>query len=203
MPRMTIRVILMIAVITAGLLILILARPTSPKLEPAPLTLDRIRELATLVNLEITFEQLVESKVNGYLGGNVVALAVRGRAWLGTDLDQAKIQVNDRRQTAVLTLREPQVMAVEIDQDRTTLLMTGRSGLWRIAIGEAHESRMVLDALREAQQQMRQAAQAPHHRQQARDHAEQVLQELADRSGYRLTIRWAAPEPADMLKEIP
>lgn len=158
---------------------------------PTPPNIERIRELAEMVVLEVEASEVVTASVEGRVGGTTVVALVHGIVTLGVDLDRARfVEVNQERRHLVLALPPPTVRRVAIDPVTSRPLHTQRDGLWQIAAGSAHEDRAFAQALVIGQQRLENAASRSDLTVRARRHAEAVLQRFAVEIEWALKVNW-------------
>jgi hypothetical protein len=157
-----------------------------------PLTIQTVQRLATLVTAKIDLSDRVFATVQGYAGGLVLAVDVRGSALIGADLDRAELRdVNREQRSGTLRLPPPRVISVAIDHASSTPVHSASSGLWAVCPPyEPLRSKLLADAFRQAQEKFSAVASQPRHLDAARRHAEQVLGDFADKQGWTLKVEW-------------
>lgn len=166
---------------------------TPPEDEPAassPPSIDAIRGLAELTVLEMEVTDVVTASVNGRTGGTTVDMLIRGTVTLAVDLQQARfIEVDELRQHIVLALPPPNVRRVAIDHQGSRVLNCQRTGLWRMAVGDALEDQAIRSALIIGEQRLNVAASRDDLDQRARRHAQSVLTGFVSEMGWTLLVR--------------
>jgi hypothetical protein len=168
-------------------------RPQPNLVTASPITIERVREVAEFATLEIPFQQVVQARLSGYTGGTKCLVLAAGEASVGSDLDDATLDVDRAGKTVTVTLPTPTVRSARLDQARSSVVMIQRSGLWRIVPGPAGEDRVIERALREAERQMAEAARRDRHVEAAKRQAERVFADLAREHGWAAAVRWTAP----------
>lgn len=168
-----------------------LASTPEPEQTITPPSIDSIRELAELTVLEVEASEVVTTEVNGYTGGTSAIVQVHGTITLGVDLDRARfVEVDEVQQHIVLALPPTEVRRVAIDHQTSRVLRCQRSGLWRMAIGDALEDQAIKSALVIGQQRLGATASRDDVDQRARGHAASVLGRFVSELGWTLDIRW-------------
>ena len=163
--------------------------PTEPT--RTPLSIDAIRELADLTVLEINATEVVTSTVSGHTGSTNAVVVVAGSITIAVDLEQAHIvEVDQDRQHLVLTLPPPSVRDVAIDHNASHVASCQRSGLWELAIGEAHEDRVIADAFAIGQRRLEVAGGEQLFTHRARQHTEAVIHRFAREVGWTIEVLW-------------
>ena len=170
MIRWSMQLLCLLLIVGAGLTWLSL-RSAQPR--TTPITLDELKQCAELVTLQVPVQQLAEAHVRGYTGGIRCLVLAYGQAWIATDLDQARLETDDHGVT--LYLMQPRVIACTLDYTRSSVVFIARRGAWIILPGEAGESTVIGQALRQAEQAMADMAGDPLHIASARRKAEQVI----------------------------
>lgn len=160
--------------------------------EPAPPpTLGRIREAARLVVLEVPATTVLTGRVEGRTGGVRVTLVTHAQVTLATDLAAAAYGEVDRQaRRAVLRLPQPTVQTTALDPQMTRVLAATRGGLWRLAVGEAHERAITRCLLAQAVPRLREAAATPDALQRARERTTAVLSNLFAPTGWSVMVEW-------------
>lgn len=158
-------------------------------------TIEQVRQLASLVTLEVPISDVQVSEIEGFTGSVKLVMSVRGDVQIVTDLSQAKfVDVDRAKQTAVLSLPTPHVSRPRLDHDKTRVLEMTRSGMWKFLPGEAGESVLTNRAMIEAQRVLGEAANRPELIAQASDHAQTILCQFFAALDWNITIQWNAPE---------
>lgn len=153
--------------------------------------LDGIRELAELVVLEVQLTEAVTATVSGRTGSTTAVVVITGSVTLAVDLELARIVEPDReRQNLVLALPQPTVRSVAIDHEASRVASCQRSGLWELAVGEAHEDRVIADAFAAGQRRLEAAGREERFAQRARHHTEAVIERFARDAGWTVEVRW-------------
>ena len=156
-----------------------------------PLSIDVIRELADLTVLEINATEVVTSTVSGHTGNTSAVVVVTGSITLAVDLEQARIVMADQdRQHFIVALPPPKVQRVAIDHDASRVVSCQRSGLWELAIGQAHEDRVISDAFATGQYRLEAAGREQRFSRRARVHTDAVIQRFARDVGWIIEVQW-------------
>ena len=172
--------------------ILLVGQTLTPGIaEPAPPTLEQVRELAQLVTLRVPISQIRSESLRGYLGGHTLTLAAHGDVLIGTDLEQAQFeQIDHGNKTLVLILPKPKALYARLDHEQTRVVAMNRHGLWVIAFGDAGGRVLTNRAMRNAQRQLDKIGSDRNLIGRAQRRAEQILQGLFIRTGWKVTVRW-------------
>ena len=145
-----------------------------------------LEQAADLVVLRVPVEVPVHETIRGYVGGVEVTGRVRGWQSVGVDLQQAKvIRVDHTNRVVHVNLPEPEVLDVRLDVGESRL-DTRRIGLWRVAIGEAHEQACKEQAWRVAERYFAGMQLDRSLRSQALRQAEQVIASVFGSSGWEV-----------------
>ena len=168
-----------------------LATHTDPDESSTPPSIEAVRQLADLTVLEITATEIATNSVNGHAGSTTAIVLVSGTITLTVDLEQAQfVEVDENQQHLVVSLPEPSVRRVEIDHRASRVLICERSGLWSLAVGEAHEDRVISEAFLIGQQQLREQGDSDVFIQRARQHALAVISRFTSELGWTVEVRW-------------
>ena len=180
------------ALLAAGLVGAYLARRPAASEPPATVhvTLETIRQTADLVVLRVGFQQLVESRIDGHLGGVRCVVLASGTALIATDLEKAELTLDAPARRATLLLTQPEVLTAGLDHEAAAVLLTDRWGLWQAVPGATGEAAAVQAALVEAQRAMHRFAARAAHIAQARRRAETVLAAFLAERGWQVEIQW-------------
>lgn len=187
-----------ILLIVSGVLLLALmtgmSPPTKPTSPPTPLDPAAVlHDAADLVLLAVSQTCRVEQRVQGFVGNTTVAGDIRTTVWIGTDLTQARVISMDRTARNIeLELPLPGAMQVSIDP-LASRLTAERNGLWVLALDSTHEAMLVQTLFDEAQHMISQEVLEPHLSRRAQLHANTVLQQMFDASGWNVQLRWRGP----------
>jgi hypothetical protein len=163
--------------------------------DPAP-TLERVRELSSLVTTASDVSDVLVTRVSGRTGAVEAVLLVRGDVELSVDLERARLDgVDQNARRAVLTLPPPAPLRPRIDHGRTQLVWLGRTGLWAlvpVGMGDgAPEVRAVEESHRRAQAVVECAAADPVLVEQSRQRTEKVLRTFFAAAGWGVVVRWS------------
>ena len=184
-----------------------LTRPADPvhHAPPAP-TIEEVRQLASLVTLDVPISDIHVSRMSGFTGGLKMAIAVRGDVQIATDLRFARFEnVDAQRQRITLVLPNPRPDRPRLDHEETRILEIDRNGLWNLQFGQAGERVLTNRAYAAAQRVLLEAADRPELIEKARDQAEKVMRGFFGALGWEVAIEWddsmmteapAAPDPA-------
>jgi hypothetical protein len=157
-------------------------------------TPERLRELSTLATLKVDVADAMVTQLRGRTGGVTAVRVILGEVVIGVDLSAANIDTagNQARRT-VVSLPEPTVQFVRLDQERTKLLRVWSDGLWQITPGgTTADTAAVNTAYRDAQRVIADAAEDPALVDRARAQAERVLRSFFAALGSDVDIRWPA-----------
>jgi len=159
--------------------------------ESGPPTLQQVRELAQLVTLRVPISQIHCESLRGYLGGNTLTLAAHGDVLISTDLEQAQFEhIDHTNKTVVLILPKPRTMRARLDHERTRVVALNRHGLWVVAFGDAGGWVLTNRAMKNAQRQLDKISSDRILIVRAQQRAEQILQGLFIRTGWKVTVLW-------------
>lgn len=162
-----------------------------PPGQGGPPTVEQFRSLAELAVTELHVRDVHAEHLEGYLGSTSVVLIIRGRARLGSDLQQAQVlEIDHDKRHLVVELTRPTVLEAVLDHELTEVYAVDRRGVWRLLPTAAGEAALVEQALRTAQRRVRQSAEQPERLQQATRQAEQVVSQLTESIGWRIEVRW-------------
>lgn len=154
-------------------------------------TIEQVRELASLVTLDVPISDTQVSKLKGFVGGVELILSVHGDVQIATDLSQARFdRIDERVQSATLTLPRPQVQRPRIDHEKTRILEITRGGMWRLVPGQAGESALINQAMLTAQHMLADTATDPKLITQARDHTEKIVCGFFATLDWRIDVQW-------------
>ena len=148
-----------------------------------------LEQAADLVVLRVPVEVPVHETLRGYVGG--VEVTGRVQCWqsVGVDLQQAEvIEVDHANRVVHVRLPEPDVLDVRLDMGGSWL-QTRRVGLWRVAIGEAHEQACLEQAWRVAERYFADMQLDQSLRSQALRRAERVIARVFGGSGWEVSGR--------------
>ena len=156
-------------------------------------TIERVQALSSLVTARVDVADVVESRLDGRLGGAKAALLVKGDFLLGVDLSLARFEAVDAAaRTAVLVLPQPKVTSPRLDHSRSRVFAVTESGLWQVAPGGGDASAAVVNkAYRDAQRFVAAACDDPSLMPRARQQAERVLAAFFRATDWKVTVRWA------------
>ena len=163
--------------------------------DPAP-TLERMRELSSLVTTAADVSDVQVTRVAGRTGSVEAVLLVRGDVELSVDLERARLDgVDQNARHAVLILPPPAPLRPRIDHGRTQLVWLGRIGLWSVVPGGmgdgGPEVRAVGESHRRAQAVLEGAAADPVLVEQARQRTERVVRTFFAAAGWDVAVRWS------------
>jgi hypothetical protein len=168
-----------------------LASTPEPEQPSTPPSIGSIRELAELTVLELEASEVVTTEVTGYTGSTSAIVQVHGTITLGVDLNEARyIQVDVEQRRLVLSLPQPEVRRVAIDPNASRTLRCGRSGLWQLAVGSAHEDTVVTEALVIGRDRLSQAASHEDMLRRAQRQTEAVLIRFVSEMGWTIEVAW-------------
>lgn len=176
---------LMVAAMAGALLWLVAGRGESSSIDTSRLTVVRqVRQLARLETVVFGMDKIVaggdENKyLPQFLVGDRLLLMAYGEAIAGVDLrklDEGAVAVEG--QTVRLTLPEPEVFVVRVDNERTRVYSL-QTGLFT-----AVDPHLETEARREAERQLRQAALDNGILALARDHARATLTAFVTALGF-------------------
>jgi len=154
-------------------------------------TIEQVRELASLVTLDVPISDTQVSKLKGFVGGVELILSVHGDVQIATDLSQARFdRIDERVQSATLTLPRPLVQRPRIDHEKTRILEITRGGMWRLVPGQAGESALINQAMLTAQHMLADTATDPKLITQARDHTEKIVCGFFATLDWRIDVQW-------------
>ncbi|MHB1156053.1 MAG: DUF4230 domain-containing protein [Phycisphaerales bacterium] len=158
--------------------------------------IELLREEATLTTLEVDLSTVTTTRIARYYGGVKCCVIIWATATLGSDLEQATVQIIDaERKTLRLTLSDPQLQSLRVDVDRSQIYDVSRFGTWRFAPWATLEGPIVLEAFQRGRRELEKRIDLSHYRRQARSHLEQVVARLAGTLGWEVEVRWA-PAPS-------
>ncbi|QNN23959.1 DUF4230 domain-containing protein [Planctomycetales bacterium ZRK34] len=154
-------------------------------------TIEQVRELASLVTLDVPISDVHLSELAGFTGGLQLVMSVKGDVQIATDLSAARFdRVNEDLHTATLVLPRPQPQRPRLDHEKTRVLELTRSGMWRWMPGEAGESALTNRAMLAAQRVLAETAQQPELITQARDHTRKIICGFFEALGWTITVQW-------------
>ncbi len=159
--------------------------------ESAPPTLEQVREMAQLVTLRVPISQIRSESLRGYLGGHTLTLAAHGDVLIGTDLEQIQFEhIDHGNKTVVLVLPNPKALYARLNHEQTRIVGLNRHGLWVVAFGDAGGRVLTNRAMKNAQRQLDKISSDRNLIMRAQQRAEQILQGLFIRTGWKVTVRW-------------
>lgn len=185
-----------LALLALGLLLTCLPRTlmTQPPTKP-PVTLDELQRLSTLTCLSVPWEQMIESRIDGYVGGVRCLLLARGEITVGSDLSQAELTVNESQKLITITLPQPMIASAKIDMATTRILAVTRRGLWHTIMSEAGEAAVIAAALVQAEAALREQTLTETIVADARRQTESVLVGLVAATDWQVITRWKPASP--------
>ena len=153
--------------------------------------IEQVRGLAELALLEVQISDVRVSELRGYIGSTSLVLIVHGRARIGSDLTQASFtKLDPQQQRAVIAIPKPTVISATLDHERTNVYTLSRHGLWRLLPTDAGETKVIDQAMLDAQRQVREAADRHELRLQAKKQAELILQQVFRPLGWTIEVVW-------------
>ena len=158
----------------------------------SPPSVEAFHELAELTVLDVEVNEIATGSIRGRAGSTTAIVLVTGTVTLGVDLEQAVvIEANETQKIIVLSLPPPIVRRVSIDHDASQVLSCERSGLWELAVGDAHEAQAVERAFAIGQERLRHTgASIKHTMMRARRQTESILTDFAAELNWMLDIHW-------------
>jgi len=169
--------------------------PTVTHRLPSRPRIEKVRELASLVTLEVPITAVQETRLRGTTGGVSVLMLVKGEVQIATNLERARFtSIDPENRKLVLEVPNPQPTRPRLNHEQTRVLRSQRTGLWQLAPFDAGDSDVMNAAMKRAQQLLGETAIDERYRQQARDRCELALRRLFDPTGWDLTVRWLEPD---------
>lgn len=154
-------------------------------------TIEQVRELASLVTLDVPISDVHLSELSGFTGGLQLVMSVKGDVQIATDLSAARFdRVNEQLRTATLVLPRPKPQRPRLDHEKTRVIELTRSGLWRLLPTETGESALTNRAMLAAQRVLAETAEKPQLITQARDHTQKIICGFFDALGWTITVQW-------------
>lgn len=170
---------------------------------PDALKIEKVRELAELVVLDVPISDVHVSKIEGTTGSIKMIVAVHGDVMITTDLEHANFDLIDsENRSAVLVLPRPTAQRPRVDHDKTRIVEIQRTGLWKLLLGDAGEASLTNRAMQSAQTVLIDAANKPELIERACGHTEMVMRNFFDAMGWTVVIQWddqpkkALPQPS-------
>ena len=179
-------------VLMLAIVVMVKQRSVPPATAGSPITLEQIRNCAELVTLRVPLQQLVEARIDGYVGGVRCLALARGEVLIATDLEKAQLSYHAGGVT--LTLEQPRVISCTLDLEQTSVIFVGRGGLWKTLPGEAGESAVIERTLRHAEREMAQVAASSSNIEAAKAHAIDAITDLLGERLRPLRIEWSSTE---------
>lgn len=156
------------------------------------LKIEQVRKLASLVTLDVPISDVQTTTLSGYTGGVSAVILIKGDVQIATDLSRAHFgALDEQARTAVLCLPQPRPGRARLDHNATRVYQASRHGLWSFFPGSTGEGAVIDLALQKAQERVQQAADQPELIDQARVHAQQVLDGVFSAMGWRVSVEWA------------
>jgi hypothetical protein len=154
-------------------------------------TIEQVRELASLVTLDVPISDVRLSELSGFTGGLQLIMSVKGDVQIATDLSAARFdRVNEDLHTATLMLPRPRPQRPRLDHEKTRVIELTRSGMWRWLPTETGESALTNRAMLAAQRVLAETAEKPELITQAREHTQKIICAFFDALGWTITIQW-------------
>lgn len=151
-------------------------------------TVEEIESLSELVTNRVYVADILKGSNKDYEG----VWAINGDALITIDLSQATISdKNEETKTATITLPLPKVVSARVDHERT--VNGGIKGM-RMAIlrNPKNRSKMMDDAMQEAQAVVKKAAGRPEIIDNAKNQAKLNIQMLYLKVGWNVAVKWQA-----------
>lgn len=176
---------------SVSLLLLASDPEPAPQQPPSHPTIEQIRQLAELVVLRISVNDIQTTTLSGYIGGIDLILIVHGEVQVACDLEKARfVSMDQRNKRVVLALPNPTITAPTLDHFRTKVYRISRTGMWRILPGPAGETQVVNMAMEHAQRILIDTVDLETLSVQAKTHTSTVLSEFFNSIGWHLEIAW-------------
>jgi hypothetical protein len=166
-----------------------LAQGPTDTLGQRPLTLQSLQPLEQLLVLEVQVLAVREERAAGYLGGARVLQVTAGEVEVAIDLAEATLEPL-RPGEWELHLPQPKARRPRVDHERSHTVLATQTGLWAALPGGEEVTQRLSDRGYWQAQGALLAAVKDAHVQQARGHAERVLQGFGRQQGVRLQIVW-------------
>jgi len=201
MKNWIVTIALMVVAAAGGGLYVHLGGPLGPdpyvlKQVPNALKIEKVRELAELVVLDVPISDVHVSELEGRTGGIKMILAVHGDVQITTNLEKAEFDsIDEETKSAILVLPRPEAQRPRVDHNKTRIVEFQRTGMWRFTLGDAGERTLTNRAMASAQKVLGEAAKREDLVKRACAHTETVMRNFFDAMGWEVVIQWDGDAP--------
>jgi hypothetical protein len=207
-------VTLVVPSLRAAVLSVLWPGPTRTAITSSP-SITKLKSIGQLTTLTVHIADVLQAEDPSWFGYKA-AWIVKGDAQLSVDLEHAEITElpwATRRPRWQITLPAPQVISARVDHDETRIFDMRRK-IW-VPWPSDRPQKMLDEAMRHAQQLVRQKADDPRHHSLARKQAEIVLESFCRQLNVDVEIVWreadgvptpervTTPEPVPALATVP
>jgi len=158
---------------------------------PSPPSIQQIREVGLLSTLSVEVADVREVHIDGVTGSVRLILILRGDALLGVDLTKALVVSSDEgRKELVLQLPLPSVITCRLDTQSSSVYRLDHTGLWAMHPQDELTTRLINNALSDAQQAVQHAAEREDLLDLSRRQTQVVIGRYVHAIGWNAQIRW-------------
>jgi hypothetical protein len=179
--------------LAAGLLALLWAaytlghRSGSSHIVSAGPRVEEVRRIAKLAVLRVQVADVIE----GRNAGAMAVVLVKGDCDIAVDLSGIEISDKDESaRTAALVIPAPRPDRPRVDQSRTKIYELRKTGLALLNPFADPQQVLLLDCMREAQQDVEAAVQSEDYVARAKEQAERLLTGFYQDLGWTVAVRW-------------